>query len=501
MKNKSFRLRISAVLLTSVLLLISVTACSSAVENVSADTTVILETTAAETELDCDLPDDLDYEGANVRILNYNYFGEDAYILNVTEQTGDIIKDAVYLRNEAVSERLNTKFVFTDKFTMNGEDFGKLISSIVMADSDEYDIIHGVQYSAAQQLLNNYFLNLAGLDYLDFDAAWWATDYIKEATIGNNKIFFASGDISLGHIRDMSCAFFNKTVYENYFGDTNDFYQLVYNGGWTLDTFGEYSKTCYSDINGDGKKDKDDYYGAGVIVSNLTDHFTYDAGIRATTRNADDIPELTINNEKTIAFTQKLYSLFYENDGVFVYPPTDESNYITLPGKLKNNELLFLFGWFHTADYLRDMTVDYGVIPFPKFDESQETYLSLPHDIATVYCLPITCKTAEMSAAVMEAMAFEGYKTVIPSYYEVALKMKYFRDSDDMAMQIVDMIHDHPVTDFAYIYNYALGNIGLVMRDLMGGKKSDFASHYAKIETSVQTKLDALVDLYLEIEA
>lgn len=383
MKNKSFRLRIFAVLLTSVILFISVTACSEAAESVTAETTVITETTAAETELDCDLPDDLDFEGANVRILNYNYYPEEVYILNVTEQTGDIIKDAVYLRNEAVSERLNTEFVFTDK-SANVDDFGKLISSIVLADSDEYDIIHAVQFSATQQLLNNYFLNMAGLDYLDFNAAWWATDYIKEATIGNNKIFFASGDISLGYIRQMSCAFFNKTIYENYFGDTNDFYQLVYNGKWTLDQFGEYSKTCYSDINGDGKKDKDDYYGAGVIVSNLTDHFTYDAGIRATTRNSDDIPELTINNEKTIAFTQKLYSLFYENEGVFIYPPTNETNQITLPAKFKNNELLFLFGWFHTSDYLRDMTADYGVIPFPKFDESQETYLSLPHDIATV---------------------------------------------------------------------------------------------------------------------
>ncbi len=500
MRNPVFCLRISSVLLILSFLFVTASACSETAEVEPAETAAVSDTTAAETEPDCELPDDLNYEGANVRILNYNYFGEDAYILNVTEQTGDIIKDAVYLRNEAVSERLNTEFVFTDKFTMNGEDFGKLISSVIMADSDEYDIIHGVQYSAAQQLLNNYFLNMAGLEYLNFDAAWWATDYIKEGTIGNNKIFFASGDISLGHIRDMSCAFFNKAVYENYFGDTNDFYQLVYSGKWTLDTFGEYAKTCYGDVNGDGMKDKDDYYGAGVIVSNLTDHFTYDAGIRATTRNTDDIPELTINNEKTIAFTQKLYSLFYENDGVYVYPPTDETNYITLPGKLKNNELLLLFGWFHTADYLRDMPGDYGVIPFPKFDETQETYLSLPHDIATIYCLPITCTTVEMSAAVMEAMAFEGYKTVIPSYYEVALKMKYFRDSDDMAMQIVDMIHDNPVTDFAYIYNYALGNIGLVMRDLMSGKKSDFASHYAKIETSVQTKLDDLVSLYLEVE-
>ena len=34
---------------------------------------------------------------------------------------------------------------------------------------------------------------------------------------------------------------------------------------------------------------------------------------------------------------------------------------------------------------------------------------------------------------------------------------KYFRDSDEISNQIVDMIHDNP-TDFAYIYNYALAH-------------------------------------------
>jgi hypothetical protein len=493
--------KILAAFLITAILVFCINSCSEHADsgNIPQETTSATAT-AAETEPDCGLPGDLDYEGTAIRILNFNYFAEDAYILNVAEQTGDIIKDAVYMRNEAVAERLNIDFMFTDKYSLNGEDFAALITSLVMSGSDDYDIIHGVQFLVAPQVLNNSFMNLAGLEYLDFDAAWWAGDYIKEATIGTGKMFFATGDISLGYIRNMSCAYFNKTVYGNYFGDPDDFYGFVYDGGWTLDSFGEYSKVCYSDINGDGKKDAGDYYGAGVMVSNLTDHFTYDAGIRVTARNAEDIPELIMNNEKTVSFTQKLYSLFYENEGIMIYPPTDETNYVTLTGKLKNGEVLFLFGWFNTADYLRDMTTDYGVIPFPKFDDSQPSYLSLPHDISIVYCLPITCKTAEMSSAVMEAMAYEGYKTVIPAYYEVALKMKYFRDSDDKAMRIVDMIHDNPTTDFAYIYNYALGNIGLVMRELMAGKNADFASHYARIEKSVQANLDKLIDLYMEVE-
>ena len=145
-------------------------------------------------------------------------------------------------------------------------------------------------------------------------------------------------------------------------------------------------------------------------VSNPTT-FTYDAESADHPRRGR-IPQLTMNNETTINFTQKLYSIYYENVGVHVYPATDDTSYVTLVNKISNNEVLLLLGWLHSSDYLRDMTVDYGVIPFPKYSETQETYYSLPHDISNVYVLPITCSTDEMSHRA-EAMV-RGYKTSFP---------------------------------------------------------------------------------------
>ena len=62
---------------------------------------------------------------------------------------------------------------------------------------------------------------------------------------------------------------------------------------------------------------------------------------------------------------------------------------------------------------LRDMEDDFGLVPYPKYDEQQADYLS--YNLGTSY-LAIT-KSAlnpEMSAAVMEALSAANHKTVIP---------------------------------------------------------------------------------------
>jgi len=100
----------------------------------------------------------------------------------------------------------------------------------------------------------------------------------------------------------------------------------------------------------------------------------------------------------------------------------------------------------------------------------------------------------------MEEMAFLGWRDVTPTYYEVALKVKYIRDSDDLSLRIIDTIANAATTDFAYIYNYALDGVGLIMRKLMGDKNADIASYYASIEPAVQTKFNTLIEHFTSIE-
>jgi hypothetical protein len=308
-------------------------------------------------------------------------------------------------------------------------------------------------------------------------------------TIGDNRIYFLTGDISLTFIRQMSCVYFNKKLYTDYFGDPDEMYKTVLDGKWTLDKLSDMSKGMYKDLNGDGKYDDGDQYASGLLAANLTDHFMFDAGIKITQRDENDLPYFIMNNERTASFTDKLYQLYYVNEGSRIFPPTNDSNNITIPQKFMRDELLFDFGWFYVSELLRNMDTDYGIIPFPKYDESQSSYLSLAHDIVPVYCIPVTCEKMEAAGAVLEFMAFESYKSVLPAYFEVALKLKYTRDATEDAFTIIDMIHDNCTTDFAYIYTFALNSIGHIMRETMAAKTADFTSKYEKIEAKAQISL------------
>jgi len=501
MKTKAvFSILLAALTLTSVM-----ASCGGDGSGDSAVTTGSVNTENAVTDtaetLKSLVPEGLDFGGEEIRIFSSSYFETDTFMMHVDEATGDVVNDAVYNRNLALESKFNVDFTFMDLYQNGGTDAAVQIRKFVTAGSDDYDIIFGCQYNLAPLVLDNIMLNLYGCGDLRLDQPWWYQNHITEMSIGEGKTFFVTGDITLGVLRNMGCIYVNKEVYAQNYESVDDLYNEVLDGKWTFDRLAENCMEMYRDLNGDGAFDDDDQYGIGVITANLTDHFTYAAGIRATTRDENNIPVLTMNNEKTVNHTQKLYSLYYENPGVRVFPADYNSLDIVMPNKFNENELLYLPGWFYTSELLRNMDVDYAVIPFPKYDENEPTYLSLAHDISVTACLPTTCSKVEQATAIMEEMAFLGYRDVLPAYYEVAVKIKYTRDSTDAAMQILDIIHDNCTTDFAFIYNYALNGVGLIERDLMGGKKADFASVYAKKEKTYQKKLDELIEIFTAVDS
>lgn len=497
-------IRFASALLAALTAAMSFAACGAeSGSETPADTTaagaVIEETTAEITTSATAVPADTDFGGQTINVLNCTYFSTDSYYFGAQEATGDIVNDAIYERNLAVSNAINVNFNNIES-CMDLESPKSRVEKSVLAGSNDYDFIFGIQFDEVPLVLNGIYLNIAGAPYIDISQPWWSDDYIREITIGSNKLYFLAGDISIGHIRHQSCAYVNKQVYENLIGNPDDIYKTVLDGQWTLDVFASMAEKSYADLNGDSKSNEADQFGAGVITANLTDHFTFDAGVRVTERDENDIPILVMNNERTVGYVEKIQKIYYENPGIHIFSPDYTSLHEKIPNKFKNNEMLFMLGWFYISDYLRDMQSDYAVIPFPKYNEAQESYLSLIHDVSTLVCVPATCDKLEIVAAALELLAYEGYSTVAPAYYEVALKTKYIRDSQEAAIQVMDIIHDAATTDFAYIYNYALNGIGLIMREVLSSKKSDFVSKYTKKEAKTQTLLDELVEVYTSLD-
>jgi len=455
------------------------------------------ETTTAGEVAREDTPDnlpELDFKGESIGIFFPESHGGTADQIDfVKEDDGDIVNSAVYERQVAVEERLGVKLEI--KYDTAVKQVTETVRNEVLSGGDAYDIVYGPQSVSVPLIMESIYLDMSDSKYIDFDQPWWHNDLMDEMTVGRKRYVLA-GDISLSVLNYTSCFYFNKPQFTAISGGQTDkdLYELVLDGGWTMDKLAEYVKASYKDLNGDGVSDEKDQFGMGAVTASTVDHMFFDSGARITTRDANNIPKLTMNNERTVAFTEKLYDLFYNNPGTLVLPANQDSLRITIPNKLMNREMTFMAGYFYSATMLRDMEDDYGLIPYPKLDENIENYGALVHNSAHLVSVPATCGIVDTVSAVIEAIAAETYRSVTPAYYEVALKTKYIRD--DVSGQIVDMINAACTTDFAYVYSTNMNKIGTMMRELMVAKTSDFASYYAKYEPAAQKGLEELLEKF-----
>jgi len=100
--------------------------------------------------------------------------------------------------------------------------------------------------------------------------------------------------------------------------------------------------------------------------------------------------------------------------------------------------------------HFTDLDFTYGMLPFPKYDEAQERYLTVPEYDFSVYGVPVTLpmEDYEFVGIVMEAMCAESWKTVTPAYYDEALKGRY--SADPTTAEMIDLIMDGRVFDWGY---------------------------------------------------
>ena len=98
--------------------------------------------------------------------------------------------------------------------------------------------------------------------------------------------------------------------------------------------------------------------------------------------------------------------------------------------------------------------------------------MSFPY---TLYGIPTDVKDPEMSAAVLECLASESYRTVSPALFEVALKVKF--SSDDDAGKMYDIIRGSANFDFGRLFCANMGYLTYsLFRDAVVNGNTNWAS-------------------------
>ena len=441
-----------------------------------------------------DLPADLDFGGATTHIFGWEGSGNDEFFVDA--ENGDIVNDALYARNRAVEERLNLTMTFTlapGAYNDRGN-WVKLIKQSTMAGDGANDIVAGYSMSGATLANSRLITDLMELDYLNFEKPWWPESLIKEATCGG-KLYFCSGDISTNMIYMLYATYFNKSIAKNYDIDPDGLYELVLDGKWTLDKLIELSSGMYMDLDGDGKKSVEDRYGF-TTHSVWSDAFFFASGLRTTTVGDDGLPHLSeeFGGEKTQALLQKLLDNFYSKNDMF-YGTVD--NQLIRDQFLQERALFLTTEIYFATNHLRDSQVEYGILPMPKYDELQEDYYTVSSFPYTLYGIPVDAKDPSMSAAILECMASESYRTVSPALFEVALKVKYAGDDDASAMY--DIIRGSNVFDIGRIFNDSVnGKTYSMFRSCLMDNQSAWISTYEKNVKTLTKSFDKVIANLLE---
>ncbi len=498
MKKRIFTLLLAA------LMLAQFTACSETTTDdgaASGDTaaapSVEEETEAETTEEDvmnallADVPGG-DYGGHEFTMLNNE--SNFAYTLMTAEElTGEGINDAIYNRNVAVAEKLNIKI------TENMVAYSQVttdMNTCIAAGDDTYDCFWNESKFVAPFAINGQLLNVHDITAINLDNPWWNGAALEDVQIGDYQ-YFLVGDLHLMFKESYWMCGFNKNIVdENALGDP---YELVREGTWTLDQMKTYMETVAVDLDGNGTMDGNDRFGV-TCYSGCVGAFALAAGEPFIERGDDGVPVMVTPDDRFYAVYEKIVSTMFDPANTYVCMDGKTQNIAQYEngwhGVFSSGHALFYLEPIGSLKKLRDMDAEFGIVPFPKYDEAQEDYTTYIAGYAAFCGIPITASDMQRTGVILENLCAYSYGELRQAYVDTTLNFKYIRDQESAEM--LNLILDSG--------SFSLTDILAVTAPVdtyvsnATGAKMEIASTYAKILTAGTKLLDKNVKKLLKIE-
>jgi hypothetical protein len=403
------------------------------------------------------------------------------------EQNAVPINDAVYNRNLIILEKYNTKIS-----EYRSADPYNDIYKCVSAGDAAYDCVMPNTINAASLTLKNSLIPFDKLTYVDLSQPWWEQSSNEQLTIAN-KLYFAMGDLNILDNEATYVMMFNKDVANSY--NITNLYDTVKNNLWTYDKLKETIALVSEDIDGNGKYDINDRFGLLTDTLAIKNGMFYASGESFFSKDNNDLPVLTESVERSVVVLEKLFSIADDKSNTILAsdltgisdPWTNGLNKMFKEG----NGLIYAIG-LTVINKMRDMDSDFGILPYPKYDEDQENYISyVAAHCTNCIAVPNTCRDCDMTSLILEAMSYESKYTVMPAYYDVTITNKTMRDAESAEM--LDIIFSHRAWDMAEIYNW--GSISELVTTLTDSNK--FVSSYEKKINATVASMNKTVESYL----
>lgn len=488
--------RIAAVFLA----LVAVVCLASCNQNTE-ESTVVSNTTSSgsgDKTYQAQIPDGFTLNGEEFVILNeasnpdslkYTEFG-------YGELESSVINDAVLERNLYVEELLDCKIVerLVNRLTF---ECTNVVRNEVGSNLATFKIVAPAMLEASVLAQEGYFYNLYTLENLNgLNDEWWDA-YFKESAEIFGKLFFATGDIGFFTRDTLPGIFFNKETLKSL--ELQSPYELVKEHKWTLDVMKTWAKGITEDVDNNGIIDYNDKFGVGGQMDNIWEYY-HGSGEKLCTTDEKGYPIASFTTERAVNVVTKALEIM-QDDNIYVCANdyfNDGGWYVNSPMEYITNAFvegrsLFLSSSLSALEDLRNMDIDFGILPIPMYDETQDNYYSLINPWrGNAFTIPnyLTEDEAEAAAVVMNVLGAEGRNTLRPAYYEVALKGQ--RARDDESQEMLDIIFNTAGCDIGFIYNW--GNMtSTILHAAVDAAPGSYISNADAQMSAIKAAIDATV--------
>ncbi len=441
-----------------------------------------------------------DYQGKDFgdyefKVLNLDTQYSSYIRFDFEEQTGEQLDDAVYDRNRLIEDKLNVQL--TEIILPRGSEWQTgqeavcdLMMQQVMADDDDYDAGFLPIFYKRDLLADNYLLDLSNIPEMHVYDEYWDTTINNELTI-NDKLYVASGPLNFMTLDTAWILLFNQDMMDDYKMEYP--YQLVRDGKWALDKFGEYTAAA-ANLNGDESFRWTENGNAvyGMVAHDSTPSAMLGAlGIPAYERDKDGNLSILPTPERLYTALEKLNNAcsivdgeaYFNNGGI-----DDPKGYM---GMFVNDRGLFIGAQLKEAVAFRSMESTFGLLPYPKIDETQETYYAGVGTGSEFLVIPTTQDDPSRAGLILDALTYESHNSVLPVFMDVTVSQKGLRNDDSIDM--LEYVWAGRKMDLFGFYS-----IGTVRSDLgklivANNNIESAASTVATKEASIQIKFDDFI--------
>ena len=224
----------------------------------------------------------------------------------------------------------------------------------------------------------------------------------------------------------------------------------------------------------------------------------YSAGAQGLALQEDGTYTIGLTDERVgDAFSE--YRAFILNFDTVFWGPND-SDLQPIRDAFAAGAVCFSDDDIYQAAIYKASEVDYGIVPWPKYEEIDAFPSIIDSGTNTFGVLRNTSEeNLSRVGLILEALAVYGHVDVLPYYYETILCLQGSRD--ERTRDMLELVHDCATVDFAQYTNFGnIGNVSVYVMQDPATYGTTLSSGVAVVRNAVMQKLedwyalDALTD-------